>query len=42
MLGRKNKENQCTVIRAQIHTTKESRNDGYKKKERNDRLMDTE
>ena len=34
MLGRKNKENLCTVIRAHFHTTKESRNDGYKKKEK--------
>lgn len=34
MLGRKNKENLCTVIRAHIHITKESKNDRYKKKEK--------
>ena len=47
MLGGKNEENQHTVIRAHIRTTKESRNYGYKKKKRkerkwNDGLMDTE
>lgn len=37
MLGGKNEENQHTVIRAHVCTTKESRNYGYKKKTRKER-----